>query len=213
MRFITSSSAFGLVDDVPGAALPGSRVGGAEPAGESLDLCDHPASVPSPAGWSVSFPRPFCPPTSSATCGTDKCRPPASIPIATFPPILIWPSCAISISTPTSIGATYAHTIYPPGAQMLFLLITRIGASVRWMKAGMVGLESLTIWILVKLLSAVGVRREQVLIYAWHPMVVLGGRQQRPCRWRGAALNRARVCSSTSAINRWRPESPWQPRP
>ena len=54
---------------------------------------------------------------------------------------------------------------------MLFLLITRIGASVRWMKAGMVGLESLTIWILVKLLRAVGLRREQVLIYAWHPML------------------------------------------
>jgi alpha-1,6-mannosyltransferase len=66
---------------------------------------------------------------------------------------------------------TYAHTIYPPGAQMLFLLITRMGASVRWMKAGMVGLEALTIWILVKLLSALGVRREQVLIYAWHPML------------------------------------------
>jgi alpha-1,6-mannosyltransferase len=66
----------------------------------------------------------------------------------------------------------YAHTIYPPGAQMLFLLITRIAASVRWMKAGMVGLESLTIWILVKLLRAVGLRREQVLIYAWHPMVL-----------------------------------------
>jgi hypothetical protein len=66
---------------------------------------------------------------------------------------------------------TYAHTIYPPGAQMLFLLITRVGASIRWMKVGMVGLESLTIWILVKLLGALGLRREQVLIYAWHPML------------------------------------------
>lgn len=66
----------------------------------------------------------------------------------------------------------YAHTIYPPGAQMLFLLITRIGASVRWMKAGMVGLEAVTIWALVKLLSAIGLRREQVLIYAWHPLLL-----------------------------------------
>ena len=66
----------------------------------------------------------------------------------------------------------YAHTIYPPGAQMLFLLITRIGATVRWMKAGMVGLEALTIWVLVKLLAAVGLRREQVLIYAWHPLLL-----------------------------------------
>jgi hypothetical protein len=65
----------------------------------------------------------------------------------------------------------YAHTIYPPGSQMLFLLISRMGASVRWMKAGMVGLESLTIWVLLKLLRAVGLRREQVLIYAWHPLV------------------------------------------
>jgi alpha-1,6-mannosyltransferase len=66
----------------------------------------------------------------------------------------------------------YAHTIYPPGAQMLFLLITRIGATVGWMKAGMVGLEALTIWILVKLLQALGLRREQVLVYAWHPLVL-----------------------------------------
>ena len=67
---------------------------------------------------------------------------------------------------------TYAHTIYPPGAQMLFLLITRIGGTVRWMKVGMVGLEALTIWILVKLLAALGLRREQVLIYAWHPLLL-----------------------------------------
>jgi alpha-1,6-mannosyltransferase len=66
----------------------------------------------------------------------------------------------------------YAHTIYPPGAQMLFLLITRMGATVRWMKAGMVGLEALAIWILVKLLQALGLRREQVLVYAWHPLVL-----------------------------------------
>ncbi len=66
----------------------------------------------------------------------------------------------------------YAHTIYPPGSQILFLLITRIGGSVRWMKAGMVGLETLTLWILVKLLAALGLRREQVVIYAWHPLVL-----------------------------------------
>jgi hypothetical protein len=65
----------------------------------------------------------------------------------------------------------YAHTIYPPGAQMLFLLITRLGATVRWMKVGIVVLESLTIWVLVKLLSALGLRREQVLVYAWHPLI------------------------------------------
>ena len=66
----------------------------------------------------------------------------------------------------------YAHTVYPPGAQMLFLLITRIGTSVRWMKTGMVGLEAITIWALVKLLTALGLSREQVLIYAWHPLLI-----------------------------------------
>ena len=66
----------------------------------------------------------------------------------------------------------YAHTIYPPGAQMLFLLITRISATVTWMKAALVGLEALSIWILTKLLQALGLRREQVLIYAWHPLVL-----------------------------------------
>jgi alpha-1,6-mannosyltransferase len=68
--------------------------------------------------------------------------------------------------------ATYAHTIYPPGAQVLFLLITRIGGSVQVMKLGIVGLESLTIWLLVRLLSALGMRREQVLVYAWHPLLL-----------------------------------------
>ncbi|MGC2399433.1 MAG: glycosyltransferase 87 family protein [Acidobacteriaceae bacterium] len=65
----------------------------------------------------------------------------------------------------------YAHTIYPPGAQAIFLLITRIGTSVVTMKAAMTALEALTIWILVRLLAAVGLPREQVLIYAWHPMI------------------------------------------
>ena len=67
---------------------------------------------------------------------------------------------------------TYAHTIYPPGAQMLFLLITRIGGSVTVMKSAIVALESLTIWFLIKLLPALGLRREQVLIYAWHPLLL-----------------------------------------
>ena len=66
----------------------------------------------------------------------------------------------------------YAHTIYPPGGQMLFLLVTRISGSVLAMKAAMVGLESITIWALVKLLAELGLRREQVLIYAWHPLLL-----------------------------------------
>jgi alpha-1,6-mannosyltransferase len=66
---------------------------------------------------------------------------------------------------------TYAHTIYPPGAQMLFWLITRVGASILTMKAAMTALEALTIWILVRLLGELGLPHEQVLVYAWHPMI------------------------------------------
>jgi len=66
----------------------------------------------------------------------------------------------------------YAHTIYPPGAQILFLLITRISTSVIWMKICMVALELSAIPILVRWLTALGVRREQVLLYAWHPLLL-----------------------------------------
>ena len=68
--------------------------------------------------------------------------------------MIIWHSFAISEIYPHINRRSYAPTIYPPGAQMLFLLITRIGESVRWMKAGMVGVEALTIWALVRLLQA-----------------------------------------------------------
>jgi alpha-1,6-mannosyltransferase len=67
---------------------------------------------------------------------------------------------------------TYAHTIYPPGAQVLFLLITRIAGTVLWMKAGIVALEALTVWVLVKLLAAFNLRREQIVVYAWHPLLL-----------------------------------------
>ncbi len=50
----------------------------------------------------------------------------------------------------------YAADLSSGSLEMLFLLITRIGATVRWMKAGMVGLEALTIWILIKLLQDAG---------------------------------------------------------
>jgi alpha-1,6-mannosyltransferase len=66
----------------------------------------------------------------------------------------------------------YAHTIYPPGAQILFLLITRISTSVIWMKAAMVAMELSAIPILTRLLTGLGMRREQVLLYAWHPLLL-----------------------------------------
>jgi len=66
----------------------------------------------------------------------------------------------------------YAHTIYPPLAQGLFLGITRGSESVIWMKACMVGFEGVACWMLLRLLALLGLPAERVLIYAWHPLTV-----------------------------------------
>jgi hypothetical protein len=66
----------------------------------------------------------------------------------------------------------YAHTIYPPAAQMLFYLITFINPAVTTMKLAMVLLEGLTLWGLVQLLQDLGMRREQSLLYAWCPLII-----------------------------------------
>lgn len=66
----------------------------------------------------------------------------------------------------------YAHTMYPPVAEGLFLLITRFSESVTWMKAAMVGFEAVAIWAIVQLLISFGFARQRVLLYAWHPLAV-----------------------------------------
>lgn len=66
----------------------------------------------------------------------------------------------------------YAHTMYPPAAEAMYLLTTRISESVTWMKLTMVGFELITVWILMQLLASFGMPRQRVLIYAWHPLTV-----------------------------------------
>jgi hypothetical protein len=66
----------------------------------------------------------------------------------------------------------YARTMYPPVAEVAFLLITRFSESVTWMKAVMVGCEAITVWALIQLLVSFGFARQRVLIYAWHPLIV-----------------------------------------
>jgi hypothetical protein len=65
-----------------------------------------------------------------------------------------------------------AHTIYPPVAEAVFLLVTRFSESVTWMKAAMVGFEAVGVWALVQLLISFGFARQRVLIYAWHPLAI-----------------------------------------
>jgi hypothetical protein len=66
----------------------------------------------------------------------------------------------------------YAHTIYPPVAQVVFLLTTRISESVVWMKVTMLIFEMVAIWAIASLLTLLGRPRQLLLLYAWHPLCV-----------------------------------------
>lgn len=66
----------------------------------------------------------------------------------------------------------YAHTIYPPAAQFVFLLTTRISESVVWMKVTMLLFEMVAIWAIAQLLNLLGRPRQFLLLYAWHPLVI-----------------------------------------
>ncbi len=66
----------------------------------------------------------------------------------------------------------YAHTIYPPVAQILFFLITWISPLVTGMKAAMIAFEALTVWGLLLILRFLRMPRERVLLYAWFPLLI-----------------------------------------
>lgn len=67
---------------------------------------------------------------------------------------------------------SYAPTIYPPFAQMLFLLVTRFSETVLGMKLALVALEALGLWALFRILRATDAPPERILLYAWHPLPV-----------------------------------------
>ena len=66
----------------------------------------------------------------------------------------------------------YAHTIYPPAAQMIFYAITFFSPAMTAMKLGMVLFEGLTMYGLVLLLREMGKPREWTILYAWFPMLI-----------------------------------------
>jgi hypothetical protein len=71
----------------------------------------------------------------------------------------------------------YAHTIYPPVAQMIYWVVTLFSQTVRGMKVAMVGFECVTAGALIALLRLMGRRSTDVLLYAWCPLLVweIGG--------------------------------------
>jgi alpha-1,6-mannosyltransferase len=66
--------------------------------------------------------------------------------------------------------ATYAPTIYPPAAQLVFFAATRISETAVFMKTVMLAFEGLAVWAILQLLAARGLPATRVLLYAWHPL-------------------------------------------
>src|SRR5262245_41177215 len=68
--------------------------------------------------------------------------------------------------------ADYAVTLYPPGAQLVFLAVTRLGESVVAMKFGLLLFEAVGVAVIIALLRRLGKPATHVVAYAWHPLPV-----------------------------------------
>jgi alpha-1,6-mannosyltransferase len=68
--------------------------------------------------------------------------------------------------------ADYAVTIYPPTAQVFFLLVTRVSESPVAIKLGLVACEGVTAAAILGLLARTGQPASRLAAYAWHPLPV-----------------------------------------
>ena len=66
----------------------------------------------------------------------------------------------------------YAPTIYPPLAQIVFFLVTRVSETLVAMKVAMVGFEGAAIWAMLKLMKPRNIPAPRILLYAWHPLPI-----------------------------------------
>jgi hypothetical protein len=66
----------------------------------------------------------------------------------------------------------YAHTIYPPMAQLIFAAAGRISQTVLAMKIAMVALEACGIAAMLMLLRSAELPLARILVYAWNPLAV-----------------------------------------
>jgi len=66
----------------------------------------------------------------------------------------------------------YAVTIYPPVAEIIFFLGTRVSESITMMRLAMIAFEAVTVLALMALLDHDGRPAARVLIYAWHPLTI-----------------------------------------
>ena len=66
----------------------------------------------------------------------------------------------------------YAHTIYPPVAQIFFFVVTQMTESVPGFKGILVLLDLVTVGLVAATLRAIGQPAERVIVYAWHPLPI-----------------------------------------
>jgi alpha-1,6-mannosyltransferase len=66
--------------------------------------------------------------------------------------------------------ADTAVTIYPPVAQLFFLIVTRMGESVTVMRLALLGCESVTVTMIMLLLRRMNRPVTRVIAYLWHPL-------------------------------------------
>ena len=68
--------------------------------------------------------------------------------------------------------AGYAHTAYPPVAQMFFLAVTSLFESLMAMRLAMVACEAVIVAALIDLLRRLQLPVTAVVAWAWHPLAV-----------------------------------------
>jgi alpha-1,6-mannosyltransferase len=66
----------------------------------------------------------------------------------------------------------YAHTIYPPVAQIFFFVVTRFTQSIPGFKGVLVLVDLVTVGLVAATLRAIGQPAERVIVYAWHPLPI-----------------------------------------
>ena len=68
--------------------------------------------------------------------------------------------------------ADYAVTIYPPIAQMFFLLATRLGENIVVRKLALVACEAFAIYATMVVLDRLALPPARIAAFAWHPLAV-----------------------------------------
>ena len=68
--------------------------------------------------------------------------------------------------------ADYAVTIYPPVAELFFLVVTRIGENVNVMRLALLGCEAVSVTLIVLFLRRMQRPLTQVVAYLWHPLPI-----------------------------------------